>query len=250
MLGLDDRLAHVSDGTTFLIVIAVALMLGLRHASDPDHLAAVTTLIASSRERASRLGATLGFSWGVGHATSLFIFGLPIILFRAYLSGAVLEAAETSIGLLIVALAACLLIRWWRGVFRLHPPEHASEWHAHLHGHLPQGEHEQHRHTLRARSPFQAYAIGFVHGIGGSAGVGVLLLATIRSQLMAAAALAVFAFFTAVSMALLSSGFGLVLSSGRVRASFHTVAPVLGLASLSFGVWYALGALSLAPYYL
>ena len=104
-------------------------------------------------------------------------------------------------------------------------------------------------YSVRTRSPLQAFAIGLVHGMGGSAGVGILLLATIRSHLIAIVALALFAFFTAVSMALLSSGFGFALSSGRVRRSFHRLAPALGSASLAFGVWYALGALSLAPYY-
>jgi hypothetical protein len=94
----------------------------------------------------------------------------------------------------------------------------------------------------------QAYGIGLVHGIGGSAGVGVLLLASIPSHSLAIVCLAVFAFFTAVSMSLLSSGFGLTLSRPRVRRSFAQLAPALGLVSLAFGIWYALGAQSLVPY--
>jgi len=87
-----------------------------------------------------------------------------------------------------------------------------------------------------------------VHGVGGSAGVGVLLLASIPSRPLAIVSLGVFAFFTAVSMSLLSSGFGLTLCRPRVRRSFARVAPALGLVSLAFGVWYALGAQSLVPY--
>jgi len=105
-----------------------------------------------------------------------------------------------------------------------------------------------HGHTVRARSPLQAYAIGLLHGMGGSAGVGVLLLASIQSRALAVAALGLFALFTAVSMAVLSTGFGLTLSSARARRSFHRLAPALGFASLLFGVWYALGALAVAPY--
>jgi high-affinity nickel permease len=82
MLGLDDQIAGFSHGTTLLIVIAIAILLGLRHASDPDHLAAVTTLIASKKEGTARLAGLLGFSWGLGHATSLFACGLPIVLYR------------------------------------------------------------------------------------------------------------------------------------------------------------------------
>src|SRR5581483_9262317 len=156
------------DGTTVAILIAVAIVLGLRHATDPDHLAAVTTLIAGGKERTKSAAARLGFAWGLGHALTLFAFGLPI---------------------------------------------------------------------------------GLVHGMGGSAGVGVLLLAAIHDRAVAVLALGLFAFFTAVSMAVLSTGFGLTLSSEPVRRSFDRVAPALGAASLLFGVWYALGALAVTPYY-
>ena len=85
--------------------------------------------------------------------------------------------------------------------------------------------------------------------MGGSAGVGILLLATIHDRAVAVVALALFALFTAVSMALLSTGFGVTLSSAPMRRSFHRIAPALGAASLLFGVWYALGALAIAPYF-
>ena len=92
--------------------------------------------------------------------------------------------------------------------------------------------------------------IGLVHGMGGTAGVGLLLLATIQNRALAVAALAVFAACTAVSMTLLSAGFGVALSTRAVRRSFHHVAPALGVASLVFGVWYALGAQGVVPYML
>jgi hypothetical protein len=228
MFGLDHYIAGASDGTTFLIVAAVACLLGLRHATDPDHLAAVATLTAGNRSGGGSQAARLGFSWGIGHATSLFAFGLPIVLFKAYLPEDVQRGAEVSVGIVIVSLAVWLLLRWRRGFFHLHLHEHGG--------------------GFRSRSPLQAYGIGLVHGTGGSAGVGVLLLATIHDQVVACLALALFAACTALSMALLSTGFGLTLGSGPVRRGFHRVAPVLALASLAFGVWYSLGALSLAPY--
>ena len=231
MFGLDQRIASFSSGTTIGVVIVVALVLGLRHASDPDHLAAVTTLLASGKERAARSAARLGFIWGMGHATSLFAFGLPIVLYRAYLPETVQRDAETAVGVMIVLLALMLLNRWRRGRFHVHVHEHDGE-----------------RHSHGARTPLQAYAIGLVHGVGGSAGVGVLLLASIPSHALAIVCLGIFAFFTAVSMSLLSSGFGLTLSRPRVRRSFGQLAPVLGVVSLAFGVWYALGAQSLVPY--
>ena len=248
MFGLDERIASFSSGTTILVVIAVAVLLGLRHASDPDHVAAVSTLVASGKEKGARLAGVLGFSWGLGHATSLFAFGLPIVLYRAYLPEAILTVAEAFIGVLIVGLAVWLLVRWRRGVFHAHVHEHDDDRHVHVHTNTAAAEHA-HDHAIRTRSPLTAYGIGVVHGMGGSAGVGILLLSAIPSHVTAVAGLAVFAFFTAVSMGLISSGLGRTLSAGLVRRSFNRLAPVLGTASLAFGVWYTLGALSLAPYY-
>jgi hypothetical protein len=225
MFGLDDHIAGLSNGTTLAIVVAVSVLLGLRHASDPDHLTAVTTLIASRRERATRHAARLGLTWGIGHATSLFVFGVPVILYSAYLPRGVQAGAETAVGCLIVALAVGLLVRWRRGAF-----------HGHAHP--------------RGRTGWQAYAIGLVHGTGGTAGVGLLLLASIQSRPLAIAALALFAGCTAVSMTILSAGFGVALSTDSVRRSFHRAAPALGVASLAFGIWYALGAQGVVPYIL
>jgi high-affinity nickel permease len=227
MFGLDDRIAGLSNGTTLLVVVAVSVLLGLRHAGDPDHLTAVTTMIASRRDRATRYAARLGLTWGLGHATSLFVFGVPVILYSVYLPAAVQAAAETAVGCLIVGLAGLLLLRWRRGAYRF--PAHAHS---------------------RGRNPWQAYAIGLVHGMGGTAGVGLLLLATIQSRALAVTALALFATCTAISMTLLSAGFGVALSARAVSRSFDHIAPALGLASLAFGVWYALGAQGVVPYIL
>lgn len=99
------------------------------------------------------------------------------------------------------------------------------------------------------RSPLQAGAIGVVHGMGGSAGgVGALLLASIHDCGVAVGALALFAACTAASMAALSAGLGLAVANGPVRRSFARLAPVLGAASLLFGLWYVLGAQGVAAY--
>lgn len=206
----------------------------------------MTTLIAGTRDRATAAAARLGLAWGLGHGASLFAFGLPIVLFKAYLPEPVQQGAETAVGVLIVALALWLLLRWRRGLFHVHVHAHESlHAHGHVHGDGP------HPHLVRpARSPLQAFGIGLVHGMGGSAGVGVLLLASIHDHLVAVAALALFAACTALSMTVLSTGFGLTLGRGRLGDLLPRVAPLLGAASLVFGLWYALGALNLAPYYL
>jgi hypothetical protein len=98
------------------------------------------------------------------------------------------------------------------------------------------------------RTPWQAYAIGLVHGIGGSGGVGILLLAAIHSHTLALVALGLFAGCTAISMAILSTGFGYVLGRPRMQRAFARIVPAFGAFGVCFGIWYALGALALVPY--
>jgi ABC-type nickel/cobalt efflux system permease component RcnA len=231
MLGLDDWIAGLSEGGSVLVVVLVATLLGLRHATDPDHLAAVTTLVASGRERAARSAARLGAWWGLGHAVTLVAFGLPILLAERYLPEPVQQGAETAVAALIVFLAIRLLLRWRHGVFATVPADRACE---------------SHQHGVRTR--LGAFGIGLVHGMGGSAGVGVLLLAAIPDQTVAIGALLVLALFTAVSMTIVTSGFGVALAIPTVARSAAAVAPALGVASLAFGVWYAAAVWSLAPY--
>jgi high-affinity nickel permease len=223
MFGIDDWLVHFSDGTTLLAVVAVAIVLGLRHASDPDHLAAVTTLVTNGRGGATRLG----LAWGFGHAASLVVLGVPIVLWKAYLPARVEQSAEVTIGLVIVALALWLLLRWQRGAFA----------HGHTHLRVPP-----------RRTPWQAFGIGLVHGIGGSGGVGVLLLAAIHSHAVALVALVLFAVCTAISMAILSTGFGHVLQRPQLQQTVARVVPAFGAFGVVFGAWYALGALAVVPY--
>jgi hypothetical protein len=226
MFGLDDHIAALSDGASLWVVALVAVLLGLRHATDPDHVAAVTTLVAGSRERATRTAGELGVAWGLGHAVTLFAFGLPIVLLDRYVPERVQQAAETTIAVVIVYLAVRLLLRWRRGELNLHAHPGA--------------------HGVRTRAG--AFGIGLVHGIGGSAGVGVLIVASVESTALAIVSLAVLAVFTAVSMGMLSSGFGRALVSRPVQAAFGGVAPALAVASLGFGIWYAGAAWALAPY--
>src|SRR3954453_361650 len=117
MFGLDDKIASLGTGEAFVVVAIVAVLLGLRHATDPDHLTAVTTLIAGDGGHDHRKARSLGFVWGLGHATSLFAFGLPIVLARNYLPQPVQQGAEAAVGVLIIGLAIRLLIRCRQGAF-------------------------------------------------------------------------------------------------------------------------------------
>jgi len=247
MFGLDDWIAGFSDGSSLWLVVLVGVVLGLRHATDPDHLAAVTALIASNRERSGRAAARLGAAWGLGHATTLFIFGLPIVVLNRYLPERVQQVAETAVGVLIVLLAIRLLSRWRAGYFHAHIHEHDGDRHVHLHSHATSATHE-HPHPTKTRTPFGAFGIGLIHGMGGSAGVSLLLLASIDSRRLAVVALVLLAAFTAVSMTIVTTGFGATLSTSQVRRSFNRLAPVLGVTSLAFGIWYGAAVWSLAPY--
>ena len=231
MFGLDDWIAGMSEGASIGVVLFVAVLLGLRHATDPDHIAAMTTLIASGREKVTRSAAGLGAWWGVGHGITLVVFGIPILLAERYLPERVQQSAETAVAVLIVFLAVRLLVRWRHGYFDLHAHPHPDR---------------DHRHQVR--TPAGALGVGLVHGMGGSAGVGVLLLAAIPSETVAVASLLLLALFTAVSMTIVTVGFGLTLTARPVAAVSNTVIPALGALSIAFGVWYAAAAWSLAPY--
>ncbi|MDQ3740225.1 MAG: hypothetical protein M3389_04695, partial [Actinomycetota bacterium] len=172
-------------------------------------------------------------------------------LFSDALPQAAQRAAEVAIGLVIIALAVRLLLRWQRGYLHVHVHEHGGVPHAHPHVHERDHAHEPHDHRHEeglGRSPRTAFGIGLLHGVGGSAGVSVLLIGAISSQAEAVAALVLFATATAVSMAAASAVFGRALASGPAQRRFATLAPGFGTVALLFGAWYALGAAGAVPY--
>ena len=239
----------MAGGAGVGVVLLVSMLLGLRHASDPDHLAAVTTLIAAGEDRDSSWRAGLmGLFWGLGHGTTLVLIGLPLVLLNSFLPEVVGRAAEVAIGCVISVLAVRLLLRWRRGVYHVHVHEHDSgEAHRHVHSHVKSPAHG-HGHRVPQRAALSSYGVGLVHGVGGSGGLTLLLLSTISDKVQATGALLLFAVGTAVSMAVLSMAFGLVIAGGPIGRNFERAAPVLGVLSLAFGTWYALGALGVVVY--
>jgi ABC-type nickel/cobalt efflux system permease component RcnA len=246
MLGLDDAIGGLGGGASLVVALAVALLLGLRHATDPDHLTAVSTLALSEDVGGARRAARLGASWGLGHALTLFAVGLPVVVAGSRLPDWLQRSLEVAVGVVIVALALRLLVRWRRGYFHTHVHAHGDVEHAHPHVH--EGAHPHPHEHVHARSPAAAFGLGLLHGASGSAGVGVLLVAAIPSTGSAIAALAVLAAGTALSMTAVSAGFGWTLARGPLPSRFELVAPVFGTLSLLFGVWYGLGAVNALPY--
>lgn len=217
----------------------------------------VSTLILSE-ERAARRAGVLGLFWGFGHATTLFLFGLPLILFQEALPEGVHRTAEAAIGVLIALLAVRLLLRWRRGVFHAHAHAHDGVWHVHPHAHeeghpIPDGSamHEEHAHPHAeglGRSPVACYGIGLVHGIGGSAGAGVLMATALPGRVEATISLSVFALGTAVSMAILSAAFGYGLAREGAARRLAVLVPPLGAVSFLFGVGYTLSVFGVGPW--
>ena len=243
MLGLDEWLATLgTDGT---LTFFAAVLLGIRHATDPDHLTAVSTVVLSRGSEGPRRAGVLGLAWGVGHATTLLAFGIPLLLFARRLPASMLQGAEVAIGLIIVFLAARLLLRWRRGHYHTHQHAHGDVLHAHPHVH--EGSHatgHAHAHAERlGRSPLAAFGIGMVHGLGGSAGAGILVVGAASSRVPDVAALVLFAGGTAASMALVSAAFGYALARPPVATRVNSLVPLLAIVSLIFGAWYALTAI-------
>jgi len=215
-------------------------VLGLRHASDPDHLVAVTSLVAAEgggTKKATRLGAW----WGAGHAATLIVIGFPLIAFKSELPDWLENGAEKAVGIVIVALSLRVGVKWLLGDYRASAhahQDHSGEAHAPRLRHLRRGDGEHaHRHL---RTPAQALAIGTLHGLAGTGAVVLLLIAALPTRLAAAAALAVFAPMTIVSMALCTTAFAWVLTRPVIEPIYRTVLiPALGIFGLTFGLWYA-----------
>ena len=212
MLGLDDRIAALSNGGSVWIVLAVAVLLGLRHATDPDHLAAVSTLVASGRERAGRRAGRLGLAWGLGHAPD------PLRFRAAHSASRQLPPGARPAGCRDGHRGRDRLPRRppapplaARRVPRPPAPPRGGGAHAHA---------QRRTSTGTPRTGLGAFGIGLVHGMGGSAGVGILLVASIESTALAVASLGLLAVFTAASMTLLSGGFGRTLVTRPVGAAF------------------------------
>ncbi|HEX2468570.1 MAG TPA: hypothetical protein VHJ54_10215 [Solirubrobacterales bacterium] len=236
---LDTWLTGLFEGAPLLVALGIAFVLGLRHASDPDHLVAVTSLVAAE-DGATRAAVRLGVFWGLGHAAMLLLIGLPLIAFKSELPAWLESGAEKSVGVVILVLAARVIWKWFRGDYRLGSHRHGpdADVEAGRHRHLRKGaeDHHGHRHV---RTPQQAFGIGLLHGLAGTGAVVLLLIAALPTQLEAAAALAVFAPMSIASMAALTGAFGWILTRPIVEPVYRTVLiPALGLFGVLFGLWY------------
>jgi high-affinity nickel permease len=235
---LDELITGLFQGAPLVVALAIAFLLGLRHASDPDHLVAVTSLVAAE-DGDTRRAAGLGAWWGIGHAGALVALGIPLIAFKTRLPAWLESGAERAIGAVILVLAARVIFKWARGDYRA-----TSHAHDDGHGrrrHLRRGKGDRHgHHHIRVRTPAQALSIGMLHGLAGTGAIVLLLIAALPSRLEAVAALAVFAPMSIASMAACTAAFAWLLTRPLIEPLYRTVLiPALGSFGMLFGVWYA-----------
>src|SRR5438093_1104181 len=111
---VDAWLSALFSGAPLLVALGIALLLGLRHASDPDHLVAVTSIVAADRGD-TRGAAHLGAWWGLGHGLTLLAIGLPLIVLKSRLPASVETGAERAVGAVIVLLSLRVIFKWLHG---------------------------------------------------------------------------------------------------------------------------------------
>jgi high-affinity nickel-transport protein len=257
-----------------LAAISLGFVLGMRHATDPDHVIAVSTIV--SRQRSIRQAGAIGALWGVGHTITIFCVGAAIILFNIVIPPRIGLIMEMAVGLMLILLGILNLTGVTRRITHRYTPQddHTEENHAqhsddsvvhshlhqhhgivheHLHGHSP----EVHMHlepevdrkprgffqnVLRRLGLYQflrPLAVGLVHGLAGSAAVALLVLAEIRDPRWAIAYLLIFGVGTIAGMMLITMAIGVPFAYTRKHfAPFNRGLGIAsGLLSLGFGLF-------------
>jgi high-affinity nickel-transport protein len=249
--------------TDALVIVALGFFLGMRHATDADHVIAVTTIV--TRQKQLLVAALTGLLWGIGHSLTVIAVGAAIILFNLTIPQRVGLGMELSVGAMLVVLgllniAAFLNVRpsLWRRLagtsvhVHSHAHSHGDYVHTHAHGHSP----DVHPHALD-RTPVASldrrfgrwrvygYArpivIGVVHGLAGSAAVALLVVAAVRDPAWAIAYLLVFGLGTISGMMLVtvSIASAVKLAGGRSERMSRRLGVAAGLASVVFGLVFA-----------
>ena len=250
----------------FLSIIALGFFLGMRHATDPDHVIAVSTIV--SREREIGKSAWIGVFWGIGHTLTIFAVGAAIILFDVAISPRIGLSMELAVGLMLILLGIINVVSFFRDLPSASEragtpaPPQAELIHSHAHSH---GDFI-HTHLAFARAPgartcrdrirwhgstarclrFKLYRplrplmIGIVHGMAGSAAVALLVLATIRDPRWAVAYLLVFGIGTIAGMMVITMSIASTFRLARGKQIFlQRLAMASGVLSLGFGIFVA-----------
>lgn len=244
---------------SLLSILALGFFLGMRHATDPDHVIAVSTIV--SRQKNIRKSALIGVFWGVGHTVTIFVVGAAIILFGLVIPPRIGLSMELSVGVMLVLLGAMNVVSFVRSIpwgsaqLDDHTKAIHSHYHSHgdyVHTHPHQHDPEQHSHTAAQTpvawldrtlgkiglfQPLRPLMIGVVHGLAGSAAVALLVLTTIRNSYWAMAYLLVFGIGTIAGMMLITLSIASTFhwAGKSLRFSRH-LGLASGLISLVFGL--------------
>ncbi|MCA1624474.1 MAG: urease accessory protein UreH [Acidobacteria bacterium] len=168
--------------TSTATVLSLGFFLGLKHATEADHLAAVSTIVTERRSLFS--SALVGGLWGLGHTISLFVAGIFVLLLNFQISERTERMLEFGVGVMLVFLGLNVLRKIIQGgTLHFHSHEHGGHKHIHPHLHEHGQEDEPHSHHGFSFSP-RSLIIGMVHGLAGSAALMLLVIPTINSTAM------------------------------------------------------------------
>jgi ABC-type nickel/cobalt efflux system permease component RcnA len=225
-------------------LLGLGLVFGLRHATEADHVVAVSTIV--SRERSLLRSAVVGALWGVGHTAALVVVGVVVLTLRVAVPLRVAGWLEFGVALMIIGLGASALLRALgrRADVHLHRHRHDGVAHAHLHFHEQGSEHKgaikTHSHAV-SRIGFKPLLVGAMHGLAGSAALTLLVLTQVDSTALGLLYLLVFGVGSILGMLLMSALVGLpfALSARRFDGVHYGLQTAAGALSVAFGLWYA-----------
>jgi high-affinity nickel permease len=239
--------------TSLLAITALGFFLGMRHATDPDHVIAVTTIL--SRYRSATTAAVIGALWGVGHTLTIMVVGAGIVLLGWVIPPRVGLSLELSVGVMLIVLGIMNLSGVLQRVtetvtpLHVHPHAHGDYVHSHAHGHQPETHPHRPEQTPLARldrllgrlglyQVLRPLIVGVVHGLAGSAAVALLVLTTIGNSGWAVVYLLVFGVGTIAGMMLITAGLAWPLAGATARFSGlpHRLRLASGVISLIAGL--------------
>jgi ABC-type nickel/cobalt efflux system permease component RcnA len=214
---------------TISAVAAIGLLLGLRHAFEPDHLAAVSTL---ATRPAARLwsAARLGLVWGLGHTATVGIVVLFIMVLGIQVPERFWPTAELLVAALLILLGSVVIWRYIRGRWHMHAHNHASGPHLHFHSHAEASGHEHAHRKVDAR---RSLGFGIAHGLAGSGAIAALLVAAAPDAASRIAYFAAFGIGTIVGMLGVSLTLSMVVRAASSKSERWATALHVGAAALS-----------------